>query len=209
MRICVIAEKTPAQVAETLLGFSTDYRRDWEAWLTTSEDRKASEFGRILRKWQATRPYPMRRPRSEAKHPPPFLDDLIEEAKPHLQAIRDLTLANMHRPTDPQVSALMALWQLFTNLSFRGQASCVGITKAVMLLTDGRLGPALDANVRRGLRIPRIYEPNKWILLLSDLGNDIRVFEEKNNVSLTEVVPRQLSHLGQGRILDMILGPRG
>ncbi|MCY2928394.1 MAG: hypothetical protein NTV86_02660 [Planctomycetota bacterium] len=208
MRICVIAEKTPTQVAETVLGFSIDYRKDWEVWLTTTQDRKAREFGRILRKWQATRPYPMRRPRSEAQHAPPFLDDLIEEAEPHLQIVRNLTLVNMHRRTESQVGSLLALWRLFANLPFRGQASCVGITKAIMLLTDGRLGPALDANVRRGLQIPRICDPNKWILLLSDLGSDVRVFEEKNDVSLAEVIPPQLRHLGQGRILDMILGPR-
>lgn len=208
MTIHVISEKTPAQIAENMLAFSRVYRKDWELWLTTLDDRKVIEFGRILRKWKAVGRRRMRRPRSEAEHAPPFLEDLIEEAEPHLQAIQDLTLADMHHLTGSQVCALTALWRLFTDLPLQGKAYDVGITKAVMLLTRGRIGPALDSNVRGRLGIPRIHEPEEWISLLCDLGNDVRVLEEKNDVSLAKVIPPQLRHLGQGRILDMILGPR-
>ena len=44
-----------------------------------------------------------------------------------------------------------------------GTASCVGITKAVMLLTDGRIGPALDSQVRLNLGVAKPINAEEWI----------------------------------------------
>ena len=51
---------------------------------------RVSKFASILRSWQATRPLPMRRPKAEASHEPPYIEDLLDEAAPHLKVLGDL-----------------------------------------------------------------------------------------------------------------------
>lgn len=82
----------------------------------------------------------------------------------------------------------------------------VGISKAVMLLTDGRVGPAFDSQVRGRLGTGNINGVEEWIKALRLVCQDIRGFEEANSMSLVDAVP-ELSHLQTGRIYDMALGP--
>lgn len=208
MRIRMLAEKKPEDVAARIAGFSMGYVRDWETWLATDGPSMARKFGEILRKWQATRPYPMRRSRAEGGHAPPFVDDLIEEASPHLSLTRDTTVANIHSRPPSEIEALVSLWHIFARLPQREHASCVGRSKAIMLLTQGRIGPALDSNVRRHLGIRRTTSGAEWIELLHEIGSDIQAFEHQNGISLREAVPAQFRGLHVGRIYDMILGPR-
>jgi hypothetical protein len=189
-------------------GFAQRYVADWEAWLATPAAEKARTFGSILRKWQATRPYTMRRPRDEGQHDPPFLEDLIERARPDLDLVGDLTVGAFERIDPQEEQALRSLWSTFRHLSIERPASCVGITKAVLLLTDGRIGPSLDSRVRAGLHIPRIDSAREWVTVLTEISQDIRAFERANNTSLREAVPETFSHLGPGRLCDMVYGPR-
>jgi hypothetical protein len=46
--------------------FSAGYVTDWNLWLEVRPRDRAALFGVILRRWQATRPRPMRRTRLEA-----------------------------------------------------------------------------------------------------------------------------------------------
>jgi hypothetical protein len=204
----MLAEKTPEDVAARMAGFSMNYVRDWETWLATDGPSKVRKFGKILRKWQATRPYPMRRSRDESDHAPPFLEDLIDEASPYLSLTRDATVANICSRSLSETEALISLWHIFARLPQREHASCVGRSKAIMLLTNGRIGPALDSNVRRQLKIPRITDGGEWVELLREIGSDIRAFEHRNAISLREAVPSEFRRLHLGRIYDMILGPR-
>lgn len=50
--------------------------------------------------------------------------------------------------TGQQRHALTALWDTFRDLPTIGTANAVGITKAIKLVTGGRIGPALDSKVR-------------------------------------------------------------
>ena len=208
MKICVLTNRSPRQVREDLSGFAVRYTSDWERWLAVAEHGRTALFALTLGKWQATRPNPLRRPRSLAVHESPYLDDLIAWAEPHLAAISDLDVGNIKGMTSGQARALEALWGIFSRLPSRGSASCVGITKAILLLTDGRIGPALDSMVVKGLAIPRPTTAPEWVIVLRAVSEDLRGFEAKNGVKLASVVPEEFAHLECGRLYDMALGPR-
>ena len=208
MAIRIVSEMTPEQVSRAVDGFAKRYVDDWEDWLSTPPRDRAAEFGRILRKWQATRPYTMRRTRGEARHGPPFLEDLIAQAEPYLCLIRDVTLSNVMDIEPQQRDALCALWHVFRALCLERPASDVGITKAVLLLTNGRIGPAFDSTARDRLGIGRISRPEDWVVVLDEIGSDIRDFELEHSVPLRSAVPREFGHLELGRLYDMVIGPR-
>ncbi|MGH9202034.1 MAG: hypothetical protein ACRD2A_12465, partial [Vicinamibacterales bacterium] len=119
----------------------------------------------------------------------------------------DLTVVTVARRTPQQDEALTALWAIFSRLPTAGLASCVGITKAILLLTDGRIGPAFDSQVRRRLGVGRPATCRDWIQMLQDIGEDIAIFESIQG-PLTTAVPRRFAHLAYGRLYDMALGPR-
>ena len=143
-----------------------------------------------------------------ATHESPYLDDLIAWAEPHLSEIPELDMGNIEGMTSEQARALEGLWDIFSRLPSRGSASCVGITKAILLLTDGRIGPALDSMVMKNLAIPRPAAADEWVAVLRAISEDLRGFEEKNGVKLSSVVPERFAHLAPGRLYDMALGPR-
>jgi hypothetical protein len=83
----------------------------------------------------------------------------------------------------------------------------VGITKAVLLLTEGRIGPAFDSGVRRnaGVKAPKTYR--EWLWALDEMSDDLSAFEAVSG-PLPLVVSRRFADLGVGRLYDMALGPR-
>lgn len=207
--ISVLSEMTPQWVHHRVAGFAQRYVADWEAWLATPSEDRVDKFGHILRKWQATRPYRMRRPRDEGKHDPPYLEDLIAQARPHLDMVRDLTVRDLHSMGPAGVEALRGLWSTFRHLSLERPASCVGVSKAVLLLTDGRIGPSLDSRVRAGMGIDRVDLGSEWVTVLGEVSRDLLAFERKNGIALRDAVPEEFRHLEDGRLCDMIFGPRG
>jgi hypothetical protein len=212
VHIRLLSEMTPAALAQAVNGFRKTYAADWEAWLNTPSSHRVEEFARILRKWKAVRPYTLRSTRAEAhqraQHKPPFLDDLIGWAQPHLAAVQAVTLASIHPDRPPHRKAMRELWSIFTQLPTSHHASCVGISKAILLLTNGRIGPAFDSSVREGLGIDTIKNSGDWIDVLAQIGSDVRAFEQRWGLSLSDAVPRQYRHLELGRLYDMALGPR-
>jgi hypothetical protein len=202
-----IRNKTPGQVRAAVNGFAARYVADWDAWLAAPSYARPELFGRILRKWQATRPFAMRRLRAEAQHGAPFLDDLLESATEPVAMLGDLTVLTVAQRTPQQDGALAALWEIFSHLPTTGLASCVGITKALLLLTDGRIGPAFDAQVRAKLGIGRPATYRDWLQILQEVGEDIAAFESAYG-PLATAVPSRFAHLAYGRLYDMALGPR-
>jgi hypothetical protein len=205
--IQALQNRSLKRLREDILSFPQKYVNDWNDWMEVNENRKAVLFGAILRRWQATRPRRMRRARADAIHPAPFLDDMLVAAEQHLQAIKTLSVETIRGRTPAQNDALHELWRLFSGLALQGMNSCVGVTKAVLLLTEGRVGPALDSRVRRQLRIPHPTSPDAWIRCLERVSDDIQAFELQNG-ALPEVVPEDFAGIPRGRRYDMILGPR-
>jgi len=208
MTVEAIRNKTVEQVRDDVDSFSARYIEDWNVWINANFDARLHLFGRILRKWQATRPLAMRRLKAEAKHGPPYLDDLLELAAPPLCALADLTVVTIANRTTEQNNALATLWTIFLRLPTSGDASCVGITKAILLLTNGKIGPALDSQVRNKLGVNRPLTCRNWIQILQDVSEDIAAFESRRG-PLTKAVPTRFSQLAYGRLYDMALGPRG
>jgi hypothetical protein len=87
MNACVLRDMAPVEVRRRLEHFAKSYVADWEEWLGIADSNRVSKFASILRSWQATRPFPMRRPESEASHEPPYIEQLIDEAEPHLKVL--------------------------------------------------------------------------------------------------------------------------
>jgi hypothetical protein len=208
MKFTVLSSMTPGQVRINLESFAPAYVKDWEEWLSVGQADRVNKFAAILRSWQATRPHAVRRPRREATHEPPFIDDLLAEAAPYLESLGDTTVANLPAASPLQIDALHGLWAVFLNLSQKKSASCVGITKAVMLLTYGRIGPAFDSQVRKRLGLRRrLNSSGEWIDSLYLVSSDIRAFEEAHGC-LTEMLPDSLARYHPGRLYDMVLGPK-
>jgi len=202
-----IRNKTPEQLRAAVSGFAVRYVEDWEAWLAARRDARPELFGRILRRWQATRPLAMRRLKVEAEHGAPFLDDLLESAADPLFTLGDLTLLTLPQRAPGQEEALTALWHIFSQLPTSGSASGVGISKAILLLTDGRIGPAFDSQVRAKLGLGRSMTCREWLRALEDIAEDIAIFESAHG-ALAKVVSARFAQLAYGRLYDMALGPR-
>lgn len=207
MPIAAIRNKTPAQLRADVSDFAVRYVQDWDSWLSVSSEGRPTLFGRILRKWQATRPLAMRRLRHEAKHGAPFLDDLLETAEEPLRVVSSCSVLTIAARTPEQDEAFRRLWAVFSQLAVSGGASCVGITKAVLLLTEGKIGPALDSRVRGKLGVPRPRNCSEWLAILQDIGEDITAFE-RGYGPMAAAVPTGFAKLAHGRLYDMALGPR-
>lgn len=198
-------------VRDKILQFNSGYGDDWQLWLTANPDDRLELFGKIMRKWQACRPNTMRRPRSTASHNPPYLDDVLTSAEPILDQCRSFVLGET--PISADFCQILAhLWSTFSELSFgnrtkTGKAGGVSISKATLLLSFGRIGPAFDSKVRAQLGLRQIDTVNSWIEALVKVSEDVSAFESKNSLRLTCVVP-DLGHLHAGRLYDMALGPR-
>jgi hypothetical protein len=198
---------TAQEVREAVDAFSARYIDDWDQWLAVRPANRAELFGQILRRWQATRPLPMRRTRREATHRPPYLEDLLEMARRPVEGLGDLDVRTVGHRTPGQDVALVTLWDLFAGLSATGTASCVGISKSVMLVTAGRIGPAFDSQVRSRTGLSRPATSRHWVDSLECITGDIAAFEAANG-PLSNVVSPRFAHLAVGRLYDMALGPR-
>jgi hypothetical protein len=196
-----------AQVNEAVSAFSTCYVNDWDWWLTVPIARRPQVLGQILRRWKATRPLTMRRTRSDGLHPPPYLEDLYAAALDPVRALDDLTVATIAHRSNRQDDALRSLWNGFSGLTTTRSASCVGISKAILLVTDGRIGPALDSQVQARLGIKPPTTSDGWLATLGQVANDIAAFEARSG-RLEDAAPERFGHLNVGRLYDMALGPR-
>jgi hypothetical protein len=209
-----IAGLTSIEFALRIEHFRRSDIEDWETWLEAVQrkDNLESEFGRILRRWQACRPNTMRRTRGERRHEAPFLEDLLEQAQPHLYVLRTFDLRTLSCYTDQACHAIVGLWMVFADLSYDGRArggmaGVVGISKAVLLLTLGRVGPAFDSQVCKQTGVGKMVDADDWLQALKWVTNDITGFEQANGCTLQEAAPIRFRHYHCGRLYDMALGP--
>jgi hypothetical protein len=175
-------------------------------------EQKVITFGKTLRSWNACRPNSMRRSRGEGTHAPPFLEDLVQEAEPYIHALRQFDICRPSSFTRDATAALRCLWETFLHLSYAGRArnglaGVVGISKAVLLLTKGRVGPAFDSEVRGQLGIETPARADDWLDALRIVQQDIEIFEARNHTSLRIAAGRPFENCFAGRIYDMALGP--
>lgn len=215
-QILFLTDKTPGDVRTLLAGFSQRYVTDWDLWSTAAAaggQRKVITLREILRRWQATRVHVkgriMRRPKWQARHEPPYLDDLVGLAEVQLAGLGQLSVRDLADASDAAVLPLIGLWDIFVHLTTLDDASCVGISKAVMLLSDGRFGPALDRIAKKNLHIRAAPAMARdWIGCLRCVSEDIRAFEARHRLVLESLLPVPSPNVGGGHIYDMLVGPR-
>ena len=207
-----IANLSIEEFQERINRFAPRYVVDWEHWLATQPDSRPEQLGIVLRKWQACRPNRMRRTQAENQHEAPYLEDLVSQATQYLQLLQNFNVQENASFSLQNHRILTQLWDIFQHLSYHGRArnglsGVVGISKAVLLLTDGRVGPAFDSKVRGHLGIKDIVNSDEWINALSTVSKDIQAFETNNQTTLRQAVPHHYTFLQSGRIYDMALGP--
>jgi hypothetical protein len=209
-----IADDTVDTFRNRVETFSATYIEDWAAWLATDTAARPGRLGRTLRKWQACRPNRMRREAGSAVHPAPYLDDLLAAAAPHVDALAGFDIAHPSALDTPaHLRALDRLWHVFEQLSYHGRArqglaGSVAISKAVMLVTNGRVGPAFDSSVRRALKLGEINDASQWRNALSVVHADIQKFQCAAGIPFSAAKPAAFAAVENGRVYDMALGPR-
>lgn len=210
----VIARLSVEEFQARINRFDQAYVKDWNEWcrVLQAQQNVANGFGQVLRRWQACRPNRMRRTQQEARHSAPFLEDLIAQSNTYLQLLQSFDIRHQASFNAQARQALTQLWDIFKQLSYYGRArggfaGVVGISKAVLLLTEGRIGPAFDSQVRGHLGIQEPRNAQEWICALRVASQDIEEFERNNQCTLQQATPQAFAELHSGRIYDMALGP--
>jgi hypothetical protein len=200
----------PAEVRLRFEEFSPSYADDWQRWLDTLDANQlgsepiAMEFERIMKRWNALRPRAILRCRAHSSCDGPYLDDIIARADELAYDLRAISVREIRGRTTAQTEILAELWHLFSRLPQKGQCGAVGITKAVMLLTSGWVGPALDSRVRASLGVDQPASPEAWVEVLEAVSEDIEAFESEYEVALEQLVPEHLGPVAVGRAYDML-----
>lgn len=207
-----IANITVEDFQDRINCFDQSYVNDWNRWIAVQPGQRTAQFGSILRRRQSCRPNRMRRARAEQLHDEPYLDDLLNNSVQCLQGLQNFDIRLQASFTQQACDSLVQLWHIFQDLSYHGrarggQAGVVGISKAVLLLTEGRVEPAFDSEIRTHLGLRRIENANEWICALLVVSRDIQQFEAANQTTLQQAAPQQHAGLSSGRIYDMALGP--
>jgi hypothetical protein len=199
-----------AQLKKRVKRFNKKYVDQWDTWVKTAPEARSAQLKWTLGKWQACRPNRLR----NAK----YIEQLLHEARSHVRALRAFDIARPASFTAKSRNAILALWPIFEKLSYSspkkpgerlpprgGRAGVVGISKAAMLVTDGRLGPAFDSKVRKQLGVRTIRNADEWLCAIEKASRDVACFVEKRKVTLQNASGRTALH--SGRIYDMALGP--
>ena len=207
LTVSFLRNRSADSVRHLLRNFAGNYKDDWAGWHTLSsrapltDPQVVAEFKRILGRWQAVRP----RPLASADE----LSALISGVAPELQLLESVDLRSLPTLNGGQETALLSLWdQVAARAAARGLAGCVGITKVVMLLTAGRVGPALDSRVRKSLGLRTVHDGSSWLSALKAISEDLNEFESRAGVKIEQLVERKWRPINVGRVYDMAAGPR-
>jgi len=212
-----LSSKTAAEVEAEIKSFDVRYKRDWQSWMKVYDTKPLSSAEvagtcrGVLSKWQAVRSKIKGRtirPLRDAAVDARCFDDLLERATEPVRILGRTTIRDLRVVGGIERDALSALWEVFRDLPTIGRANAVGITKAIKLVTGGRIGPALDSEVRRHLAIKEPVTASEWITVLESVAEDIQVFESTNQCRLEDLVEAEWLPVAPGRAYDMVFGPK-
>ncbi len=202
---------TTSQVLELIKDFDRGYVNDWSRWLRVSQGCDfqvtgirfliASEFRQIMWKWRACRPKPYLSATD--------LQSTLDSATEPLKRIGSADLRSLQAPSDVLTDAICGLWRIFEDgLCSKGKATAVGVSKAILLVTKGRIGPAFDSNVKTALNAGYVKDCGTYIKALGEVASQLADFEDREGTTLDDLAKRAGRPADVGRAVDMVLGPR-
>jgi hypothetical protein len=202
---------TKPEVLERIKGFDRRYVFHWSEWLRVSRDCDfqvapipilvAIEFGQIMRSWRACRPKGYR---SVSE-----LQSTLDSATEPLKRMGSANLRCFQAPGEVLTDAICNLWRIFEDgLCLKGNATEVGVTKAILLVTKGRIGPAFDSNVKERLNALYVRDCKTYIKALGAIASELAGFEARELTTLDGLAEKAGRPADVGRAVDMVLGPR-
>jgi hypothetical protein len=201
---------TSQEVLERIKDFERSYVSDWSEWLRVSRGCDfqvapipilvAIEFGQIMRKWRACRP--------KAYRSTPELQSTLDSATEPLRRMGSANLRCFQAPGEVLTDAICNLWRIFEDgLCLKGNATEVGVTKAILLVTKGRIGPAFDSSVKAALNV-YVRDCKTYIKVLGEIASELAGFEARELTTLDGLAEQAGRPADVGRAVDMVLGPR-
>lgn len=202
-----IANDSVAQLNARIYRFDQRYVQHWMQWTNNSTPQI---FRLTMNRWQAVRGGRI------------LVDDavlvpLLSRAAREIAQLYRFRLGNPSTMNHSEIAALRSLWAIFEDVCCAspkplrrkppangGKAGAVGISKAVLLVSQGQIGPAFDSEVKRKLGITRVASANEWIQAIETASQDVQRFEQRHGVDLQTATRLTLQ---PGRIYDMALGP--
>ncbi len=202
---------TPDQVLEQIKGFRRAYVYHWRDWLSVSEgcDFQAApictevvaEFKEIMSKWWACGRYQSLRCDAE-------LRSTLNAATEPLRRVGSADLRSFQTPSDALIGAINDLWRIFEEgLCLKHRASEVGVSKAILLVTKGRIGPAFDSKVQSHLD-GFVVGCTTYVKALGKIACELAYFETRERTTLESLAEQAGRPAAVGRAIDMVLGPR-
>lgn len=206
MKIEFLRNKQKEEVRAIIEGFSLRYVKDLQDFATITKQcgiissQSANDLSRLLRKWKACRPSSARKD----------ILPLLTELNTDLTIISTIDLRNIRQASSNEREAIGRIWStLINHICDKRKLTEVAPSKAILILTNGRLGPALDSNARTVLKLPRIWSSDEYLTLLLAISEDIAAFEKVNTpILLEELAPKEWQPVFVGRAYDMAVGPR-
>lgn len=202
---------------ERIRQFDESYKRDWQKWMAVatvhplSSAGTAAQFRATLCAWQAVRARVKGRTvlpcRAGADDGTLCVDDLLAESAAIVPQLGDFSLREAAAPSQRQRRALHLLWEVFRALPTVGVAKAVGITKAIKLVTLGRVGPAFDSVARDNMGVDEPATGDEWVDALRAIAKDLAAFERRHQISLESLVEERWAPIAVGRAYDMVVGP--
>lgn len=112
-------------------------------------------------------------------------------------------------PAQTVTRAICAMWQVFEDgLYVEGKASGVGVTKAILLVTKGRLGSAFACNVKAKLNAHYVTCPKTYLKAVVAVASELAAFEGREQRTIEDLAVEAGRPAEVGRVVDMVLGPR-
>jgi hypothetical protein len=208
MKIEFLRNKNEEEVRALISGFARSYCYDLHHFANTNSEyglashEAAMALADLLKKWTACRPV------SISTDLQPILKDLETE----FTMISGLDLRNLRNASANEKGAIDHIWSKLTNeLCKPKKLTGVAPSKAMLIITNGRLGPALDSRARAvlGLSSDNIVTGVQYRTILEAISEDLLIFEETiSPIRIETLVPKHWQPVLVGRAYDMVAGPR-
>jgi len=202
---------TPNEALAQIKGFRRAYVYHWRGWLSVSEgcDFQAGpictevvgEFKEIMRKWWACG-------RNRSLRCDAELQSTLNAATEPLKRVGSADLRSFQAPSEALTGAINDLWRIFEEgLCLQRRANEVGVSKAILLVTKGRIGPAFDSKVQFHFNTC-VIGCTTYIKALGEIANELADFEVRERTTLESLAEQAGRPAAVGRAIDMVLGPR-